>query len=320
MKNSSTGNGHGIFEAISQLFGKSSTPDPEAMEKSPSLAEMENAFNAALQQLNGKIEELQRQKLQPVSGTVLSPAAHAEERERRMNAAHARILADILAMHSKLATGIDPPTLDALATFLKDCAEKVAEERSVPAVMPCCRSSILRRFHREAGGGAWGELAERLTSQNKAWPETTQRDPVEGEEAFEQRRQIKYREMKDDFVNYDLARSAELIRGIERAWQADYPEPSTPLWRELVLEGVATALRARILQGYYQRLLANKEKIVDRTAGLIGRELGALQAALAEKNLTSLEDAHRVAATSSRVLDEVIPEIAWQVIGDVKAG
>jgi hypothetical protein len=237
-----------------------------------------------------------------------------------MNAAHARILADILAMHSKLATGIDPPTLDALATFLKDCAEKVAEERSVPAVMPCCRSSILRRFHREAGGGAWGELAERLTSQNKAWPETTQRDPVEGEEAFEQRRQIKYREMKDDFVNYDLARSAELIRGIERAWQADYPEPSTPLWRELVLEGVATALRARILQGYYQRLLANKEKIVDRTAGLIGRELGALQAALAEKNLTSLEDAHRVAATSSRVLDEVIPEIAWQVIGDVKAG
>jgi hypothetical protein len=53
---------------------------------------------------------------------------------------------------------------------------------------------------------------------------------------------------------------------------------------------------------------------------LVGRELGALQAVLAEKNLTSLEDAHRVATASGRVLDEVIPEIAWQVIKAEKSG
>ena len=116
------------------------------------------------------------------------------------------------------------------------------------------------------------------------------------------------------FRNTLVINSTGLIRGIERAWQADYPGPGTPLWRELVLEGVATALRARILQGYYERLLANKAKIVDRATELVGRELAALQAALAEKNLTSLEDAQRVATTSRRVLDEVIPEIAWQVI------
>ena len=319
MKSNNSGDGHSFFEAISQLFGKTSPPGRAATEQVPSLAEMENAFNAALQQLNGKIEDLRRQQLQAVSGTALPPAAHAEERERRMRQAHTRILHDILAMHRQLATGIDAPALDALATFLKECEAKVAEERSVPEVMPCCRSSILRRFHREAGDAAWVELEKRLTATNEAWPETTQRDPIEGEAAFERRRQLKYREMKDDFVNYDLARSTELIRGIERAWQADYPEPGTPLWRELVLEGVATALRARILQGYYERLLANKEKIVDRAAELVGRELGALQAVLAEKNLTSLEDAHRVATTSSRVLDEVIPEIAWQVIRSEKS-
>lgn len=320
MKNSLAGNGHSIFEAISQLFGKAAPPQRPAAEPASSLSEMENTFNAALQQLNGKIEDLQRQKLQTVSATGLPAAAHAEERARRMSTAHARILTDILAMHRKLVTGIDSPALDALAAFLKENAEKVAEERSVPAVMPCCRSSILRRFHREAGGVAWVELEGRQTAQNEVWPETTQRDPIEGEEAFEQRRQLKYREMRDDFVNYDLARSTELIRGIERAWQADYPEPGTPLWRELVLEGVATALRARILQDYYERLLANKEKIVDRATALVGRELGALQAALAEKTLTSLEDAHRVATTSRRVLDEVIPEIAWQIIKDENSG
>lgn len=315
MENSS-GNGHSIFDAISQLFGKSPRPDLEVAKNVSSLAKMESAFNAALQQLNGKIEELQQQKLQAAGGTGASPAAHAVERERRMNEAHSRILIDILAMHRKLATGIDPPTLDALATFLQECADKAAKERSVPEVMPCCRSSILRRFHHEAGGVAWDEMERQLAAQKEAWPETTQRDMIEEEADFERRRQLKYREMKNDFVNYELARSAQLIRGIERAWQADYPDPGTPLWRELVLEGVATALRARILQGYYDRLLANKEKIVARATELVGRELGALQAVLAEKNLTSLEDAHRVAMTSGRVLDEVIPDIAWQVIGE----
>ncbi|MBE0504945.1 MAG: hypothetical protein IBX46_12555 [Desulfuromonadales bacterium] len=318
MENSSTGNGHSIFEAISRLFGSATPAQPAAV--SPSLSEMESAFNVALQQLNGKIEELQRQKLQTAGGAVASPAAYAEERERRMNEAHSRILNDILAMHRRLATGIDKPALDALAAFLHECVEKVAKERSVPEVMPCCRSSILRRFHHEAGGFAWDEMERQLAAQNEAWPETTQRDPIEEEAAFENRRQLKYREMKNDFVNYDLARSAQLIRGIERAWQADYPDPGTPLWRELVLEGVATGLRARILQGYYERLLANKEKIVARATELVGRELSALQAVLAEKNLTSLEDAHRVATTSGRVLDEVIPDIAWQVIEEEKQG
>lgn len=318
MKNSSTGNGHSIFEAISQLFGSATPAQP--VTAAPSLSEMESAFNVALQQLNGKIEELQRQKLQTAGGTVASPAAHAEERERRMNEAHSRILSDILVMHRRLATGIDKPALDALTAFLRECALKVAEERSVPEVMLCCRSSILRRFHHEAGSIAWEELEGRLTTQNEVWPETTARDPFEGDAAFEQRRRLKYRDLQNDFVHYALPRSAELILGIERAWQADYPDPGTPLWRELVLEGVATALRARILQGYYERLLANKEKIVARATELVGRELGALQAVLAEKNLTSLEDAHRVATTSGRVLDEVIPEIAWQVIRGETAG
>ncbi|MDO9081357.1 MAG: hypothetical protein Q7U44_11205, partial [Desulfuromonadales bacterium] len=154
---------------------------------------MESAFNTALQQLNGKIEELQQQKLQAAGGTGASPAAHAVERERRMKEAHARILNDILAMHRKLATGIDSPALDALATFLQECADKAAKENSIPEVMLCCRSSILRRFHHEAGEGAWDEMERQLAAQNEVWPETTQRDLIEEEAAFARRRQLKYR-------------------------------------------------------------------------------------------------------------------------------
>jgi hypothetical protein len=252
MKNSSTGNGHSIFDAISQLFGKSARTDVEVAEKSSPLSEMENSFSAALQQLNGKIEELRQQKLSAVSGTVSSPAAHAEERERRMREAHARILNDILAMHRKLATGIDPSTLEALATFLQECVDKAAKERSVPEVMLCCRSSILRRFHHEAGGVAWDEMERQLAAQNEAWPETTQRDPVEEEAAFERRRQLKYREMQNDFVNYELARSAQLIRGIERVittacWQIKRrSSPALPSWSAASWEPCRRSWRRRI--------------------------------------------------------------------------
>ena len=314
MKNSPAGNGHGFFEAISQLFGKAPPSERASAAKAHTLSEMENAFSVALQQLNGKIEELQHQQLLTANGGELSPAAPANDRERRMQQEHALIFGDILAMHRKLETGIDQLALEALAKFLKESAVKMVEGPSLQEVIPCCRRGILRRIHREAGYAAWAEMEERLAARSELWPATTQRDPIEEDTSFEHRKQLKYLEMKSDFVNYDLDRSTELIRGIERAWQSNYPEPGTPLWRELVLEGVATALRARIFQGYYERLLANKEKIVGRAAELVGRELGELQAVLAEKNLTSLADAYRVASTSTRVLDEVIPEIAWQVI------
>lgn len=320
MNNKNSVNGHNLFDAISQLFGKPS-PSNQVENSSPSLPEMESAFNTALQQLNGKIEELQRQQqLQPRGSRELSAITQAEERERRMQHAHALIFNDIVKMHRKLATGIDPPALESLAKFLGECVEKVVVGPSLQEMMPCCRRGVLRRFHLESGGAAWAELEERLSAGGEAWPAMTQRDPFEGDADFIHRQQLKYRERCNDFLNYDIARSSELIRGIERAWQSDYPEPGTRLWRELVLEGVATALRARILQRYYDRLLKNKDKIVGRAAELVGRELGNLQQVLARKSLNSLEDAHRIATTSSRVLDEVIPEIAWQVVRAEEAG
>lgn len=312
-------NGHNFFEAITQFFGKSRLLEQkEDGNKQPSLPEMENDVVLAIQQLNSKIEQLQREKNERAAGDVLPVESLAQERERRMQKEHAAILKDILSMHHQLKTGIDASALDGLVQFLAECMKKVDMGPSLQGVMPCCRMGVLRRFHHEAGSVAWAELEASMQDAKESWPEMAQRDPVEDAAAFERRQQHKFQDMRNDFINYDLARSHGLIRGIERAWQSNYPEQGTPLWRELVLEGVATALRARILHRYYDRLLANKEKIVGRVAELVGHELGTLQAVLAEKNLTSLEDAHRVATASSRVLEEVIPEIAWQVIKDEK--
>lgn len=318
MNSGSNGNGHSLFDAISQLFGK--TPPREAAASQPSLPEIESAFNSALQQLNGKIEDLRQQQLAVTGAGPVAAKSQAEERRQRMVLAHQQILTDILAMHRKLGTGIDQPDLDVLVKFLGECVAKVNEGATLQEVMPCCRRGILLRFHREAGGTAWAELEGLMSVAGVDWPRTTQRDPFESDDVFAHRLQLKHGEAFKDFVNYDIGRSAELILGIERAWQSDYPEQGSPLWRELVLDGVATALRARILQRFYDLLVKNKEKIVARAAELVGRELGTLQAVLAEKNLGSLEDARRVAMASSRVLDEVIPEIAWQLIRDEAPG
>lgn len=306
-------NGHNLFDAISQFFGRASLPQEEKEKVSP-LAEMESAFNTALLQLNNKIEALQREQSTEKGRQGGIAADYAKEHERRMQEAHTLILADIRTAHRRLGTGIDAAALEVLAKFLEECAEKMAGAQGVQEVMPCCRRSILRRLHQEAAAGAWSELEERLRAAAEPWPQTAQRDAFEDEETFARRRQRKYQETRSDFIGYDIDRSRELIYGIERAWKADYPGQGTPLWQELVLEGVATALRARIFKSYYERMTKNREKIISRAAELVGQELGALQKVLAEKNLSSLEDAHRVVTTSTRVLDEVIPEIAWQVV------
>jgi len=310
-------NGHGFFEMVSELFGRSPSRQTRKDEdvKSEPVSEIETAFNAALQQLNNKIELLREAQLQVEAGPDrLSATQLAAEREKRMQQVHDQVFGDVLEMHHQLATGIDRATLKELAEFVKECREKVVEGYVGTDIMACCLSSVLRRLHREAGVAAWAELEGLLAARGTLWPETTRRDPVESEVQFRYRHQEKYQETRSSFVNYDPQRSSDLIFGVERAWHSDYPEPGSPLWRELVLEAVATGLRARILKGYYERLVARKDEVRAEAAELVGRELQALKEVLADKTFNNLEDAHRVSVSSKRVMDEVIPEIAWKMI------
>lgn len=308
---------HGIFDALSRFFspehGAAAKKSPEA----PDFAAMHGSFNQALQRLNSKIEELQREK-ENARGPSTATAAHAEEKLRRTALLHAAMRGDILALHRQMQTGIDAAELERLAAFMKATGEEAASGNKSLEVMPRCRHGILLRLQREAGLLAWDELERRCGAAGVVWPETARRDPLDTPEEFEALRQNKYRENREAFLDDDIARSGQLLLGIEKAWKSDYPERGTPLWQQLALDGVGSALRARLLQHFYARLLQLREAILARAASQVGPDLEELNRTVGV-GVVSLQDAHRVAASSYRILDEVIPEIAWSMIRDEDA-
>lgn len=308
------GNGPGFFDAITHLFANKKAASREATAVAPSpssLSDVEAAFNAALIQLNRKIDDLSRRERGEM-GEAGSLAVAAQAREERLRSLHAQVVEDILALHGRLGTGIDRTALDELSTFVDECAQ--AEGKQGEELLQCCRSGILRRLHLEAGPVAWAKMDAALRVAGEDWPVATQRDRFEDEATFAHRLQHKRREAAAAFSGYPIGRSAELIKGVERAWKSDYPERGTPLWRELVMEGVATGLRAQVFKGYVECLKQHQGIIVKRATELVGRELEELHKVLAEKGAGTLEDAHRVGASSQRLLNEVIPEQAWQVV------
>lgn len=304
-------NNPGFFDALRHIFSpaEKETPTPQ-----DDFAAAQAPFNQALQRLNAKIEELQRDN-SGARGGAGATAASAEEKLRRTALLHAAMRSDILALHRQLRTGIDAAELERLAAFMKETGAMAAAGRKALEVLPRCRHSVLLRLQREAGVLAWAELERLCAEAGVAWPETTHRDPLDTETEFEELRQKKYEENRAAFLDDDILRSGQLLLGIENAWKSDYPERGTPLWQQLALDGVGSALRARLLRHYYERLLQLREAILARAASTVGRELEELDRTVGT-GVVTLQDAHRVAASSYRILDEVIPDIAWEMIRD----
>ncbi len=97
------------------------------------------------------------------------------------------------------------------------------------------------------------------------------------------------------------------------AWKSDYPDRGGPLWQALALEAVATALRARWLKKFLELLRQERAEVEKKAAALIGEELAAINDCL-RQGVSSLEDAHRLVASSMKILDEVVPDLAWQQV------
>jgi hypothetical protein len=99
--------------------------------------------------------------------------------------------------------------------------------------------------------------------------------------------------------------------GIVRGWGADYPDRSSPLWEECALEGVAAGIRAKLVRDFVELLRRDREALVARIESSVGKEIAGLQAAV-QAGVQSIEQANQAVASSLRVLDEMVPEIAWQ--------
>ena len=94
-------------------------------------------------------------------------------------------------------------------------------------------------------------------------------------------------------------------------WGPDYPDRGGPLWEETALEGVAAGLRGQLVKEAVELLQRDREALLASAEAAIGKELDALHQVL-KAGVSSLEQANQAVASSLRVLDEVVPQIAWE--------
>ena len=304
----------GAFDFIDRLINLFHHPDMQKpLAKSKTEISLNEQFKASLTALEETIEKQQHQKDHGKQfGWKRTLMFEDEEsKKHKEQKIHEKIRIDVESAHQRLHTGISSHDLELLKGYLVHAAETVSSGQKSHEVLPRCQAAILKRFHYEAGFLALDEMEDYLDKQKEAWPTIFPRNPAlssDEAQAIVKRNQIKLRK---NFLNYNIHQSSFLIVGIVEVWKSDYPEANSDLWKSVVYEAVATAFRAQFMRLFTTRLRQDRQLIEKKVTELIGAKVTELNRTL-QGGVTSLNDAHRVVSSSLKILDEVIPDIAWQ--------
>jgi hypothetical protein len=220
---------------------------------------------------------------------------------------------DIEKMHARLGTGISGADLDALRGLLEELDADEAAGKSSHDLLPRARYAIAEKLRAESGELAVARVVALLERQKMGWPDPTRPSPTATPEEIERSRRRRLADVRRVFLADGFARTAESLQGIVKGWGSDYPDRGSPLWEACVLEGVAAGIRGQLLREFVELLRRDREQLLGEVEGLVGKEIGALQQAMAG-GVHSLEQARRAVESALKVIDEVLPGIAWERI------
>lgn len=308
----------GFLDSLGRLFQsrKSAGPgEPPTPAPASDFTRLEEDFQSAIRELNDRIAEQRRSSVRATGGVGADGSAEerAKQKARRVLELHEAIREDIAKMHARLGTGISEADLDPLSDYLNELDAVATAGRDSQELIPRARHAIAERLNLEAGERAVVRLVALLRREGLAWPDPIHHHPKATPEAIERARQRRLSDVRELFLAQDLRRGGERLQGIVRGWGSDYPDRGSPLWEESVLEGVAAGIRAGLLRTFVEQLREDRELLLSRTEQSVGKQLAALQAVL-EGGIHSVEQAKQAVSSSLRVLDEVVPGIAWELL------
>jgi hypothetical protein len=307
-----------FLDSLARIFrGKEGKKDAAAArpQAASRFDHLQADFEAALRGLDEKVRASRATTASP--GSIAVPRQKtAEERaaesQRRMEEAHRAIREDIEKMHARLGTGLSSTDLVELTATLEDLEATSTAGKDSHSLLPRARYAIAERFLAQAGELAVARLVALLEREKLAWPDPTHHRPSASPEEVERSRRRRLAETREAFLASGFQKTGERMLGIVRGWGSDYPDRGTPLWEESVLEGVAAGIRGQLLKEFVECLQRDRDLILSQTEELIGKELAALQKAL-ESGVT-VEQAQRASAASLHVVDQMVPEIAWEQV------
>ena len=305
----------GFLDALSRLFRPKgpTAPPPQPEPQGGGFAKLEADFETALRRWREKIPEQATTAGPALPEHQKTAAQLAAERERRIDICHRAMREDIEKMHARLGTGLSPADLDSIDALLRDLDADAIKGKDSYSLMPRLRFTVGTRFRLESGALAVARLIAVMERANVPWPDPTHDDPIATAEEIERSRRRRLAETRESFLAQDFKKTAEQMVGIVRTWGEDYPDRGSPLWQATVFEGVAAGIRGQLLKDFVEIVDRDRNVVLSRTEAAIGKELAALQTAVAG-GVHSIEQANAVVEQSLSALDEVVPELVWQLV------
>lgn len=307
----------GFLDPLARLFRPKgeTTPLPQPEPQwGGGFAKLETDFETALRGLREKVAE-QSATAGPGAAEHRKTAEEiAAERQHRIDDCHRAIREDIEKMHAQLGTGLSPADLDSIDALLRRLDADAIEGKDSYGLLPRLRYSVATRLRLESGALAVERLVALMKRANLEWPDPIHYSPHATPEEIESSRRRRSAEARESFLAQDFKKTAERMVGIVRAWAADYPDRGSALWEESVMEGVAAGIRGRLLKDFVELVERDRDLVLTRAEAAIGKELAALQTAVAGGGVHSIEQANAAVASSLRALDEVVPELVWQYV------
>jgi len=228
------------------------------------------------------------------------------------DALRARLLDEIVDLHSSLGTGISREALPRLRLLLA-AHDPDAFPKPGASIEQQIEGSVLGVLARRTGERAWDRTNELMTRCGVPWPTPDglgqNRSADELQAAMLQHQE----EARNDFLTAGAHRLSGLVCGEVSAWKYCYPPPGSYLWRQTALRGVAAGLRGQLFAAAVESWMWRPPDLESRLLTTLEAELQTARHHL-EDDRSSLQAAVDAAARVADVCNTVVPNAVWQFV------
>lgn len=290
-----------LLRTLESILGIAHAEPPT--QEAPVVDELSEAIKK-LRNVTRRIEE--EQKSEAESRIV---ELQEERLQKAIAAAHSDTRKAIMKCHCELETGVDELTLNELHTFYQEFENKQAAggPGSLRETIQC---SIVNQFHRELGPAAWQRLLKLMEAKGHRWPEPEGISPSATDEERENSRLNNLARDELVFLERPMGRTCDLLVGVVKVWQASYPDRNSNLYREMVYQAVASAIRVQLVEKAVGLTLDVPQELLKKIESVLAEELELVHAALNKRKL-SLEEAYHANQITSQAVSKVIPQLVW---------
>jgi hypothetical protein len=308
----------GFLAGLSAIFH--SSDQKEAQQKGNTNTTLNSEYTASARELDNAMKSLklkiekQRDELSSQTGKTYSAGADETDQSqntkdlklKNLHLSISQMQSSILEIQNRLGITRTSDDSKSMEEFLTNISKQLDEEDLDSRI----RKAIMQRLQRELSLVSWNVLMGLMEQKGMVWPEPG--GIIPGASAEDKANATAYRlsEAGSTFLGQNLENSIKGMRGVVSAWKS-YPDLSSWLWQEVALRGAGCYIRCYLLKAAVEKLQADKDTIRSTANKMLEENISKINSLL-QAGVRSLEDAEKVAKGADLVVQNFIPDLAWE--------